>query len=52
MTQLAVNPQTLLHRVKEWPVEIYDIQAVIIAVQGELDSAPGTPILMECLAEL
>jgi hypothetical protein len=48
----SLGRQELLRRVKEWPVEIYDVQAVIIAVQGELDSGPGTSILMECLAEL
>jgi hypothetical protein len=54
--------QTLLRTVKEWPREIYDIAAVIEAVRAELDkaastsstisSAPGSRVLMECLAEL
>lgn len=52
----------LLRTVKEWPREIYDISAVIVAVQAELDRAIAAPskilqsssntILMECLAEL
>ncbi|TFK69442.1 vacuolar assembling protein VPS41 [Pluteus cervinus] len=59
---LTHDRQTLLTTVKEWPREIYDISAVIVAVQGELDKAnassrytsgPSTNIiLMECLAEL
>jgi hypothetical protein len=54
--------QTLLQTVKEWPREIYDIAAVIVAVRAELDKASSTSatistsenskILMECLAEL
>lgn len=54
--------QTLLQTVKEWPKEIYDIAAVIVAVRSELDKAastsstisasPGSKVLMECLAEL
>jgi hypothetical protein len=55
--------QSLMRTIKEWPKSIYDIPAVIVAVQGELDrspssssskssSAPDTIILMECLAEL
>jgi phage gp29-like protein len=54
--------QTLLRTVKDWPREIYDIAAVIVAVRAELDkaastsstisSAPGSKVLMECLAEL
>lgn len=52
----------LLQTIKEWPREIYDIGAVIVAVRSELDkvssqpksisSTPGAVILMECLAEL
>lgn len=48
--------------IQDWPKAIYDISAVIVAVQAELDRAPSssssasaTPdavILMECLAEL
>ena len=54
--------QTLLQTVKEWPKEIYDIAAVIVAVRSELDkaastsstisSSPGSKVLMECLVEL
>ena len=48
--------------IKSWPKEIYDVPAVIVAVQAELDRAPSsssmktaapeTVPLMECLAEL
>jgi len=59
---LAHDRQALLHTIQSWPKEIYDISAVIVAVQAELDRAPSsssmntstpeTAILMECLAEL
>ncbi|KAI0685116.1 vacuolar assembling protein VPS41 [Cerioporus squamosus] len=59
---LAHDRQTLLQTIKSWPKGIYDISAVIVAVQSELDRAPSsssmkptgpdTVILMECLAEL
>ncbi|KAJ6544053.1 hypothetical protein B0H19DRAFT_956201 [Mycena capillaripes] len=52
----------LLKTVKEWPKDIYDISAVIVAVNADLDrnastlnltaSVSETVILMECLAEL
>ncbi|KAI0766345.1 vacuolar protein sorting-associated protein 41 [Trametes elegans] len=59
---LAHDRQALLQTIKTWPKGIYDIAAVIVAVQSELDRAPSsssmkstgpdTVILMECLAEL
>ncbi|TBU65241.1 vacuolar assembling protein VPS41 [Dichomitus squalens] len=59
---LQHDRQTLLQTIKTWPKGIYDISAVIVAVQSELDRAPSssskkpdgpdTVILMECLAEL
>ncbi|KAI0940385.1 hypothetical protein AcV5_001504 [Taiwanofungus camphoratus] len=59
---LSHDRQALLQTIKNWPKGIYDISAVIVAVQSELDRAPSsssmnptTPdaiILMECLAEL
>lgn len=58
--------KALQRTIHDWPKDIYDISAVIIAVQSELDryvsissrttlsvpAAPDTIILMECLAEL
>ena len=50
--------------IKEWPKEIYNISAVIIAIRAELDKTVstssvisynangGSTVLMECLAEL
>ncbi|GHJ85158.1 hypothetical protein NliqN6_1560 [Naganishia liquefaciens] len=49
---LANDQQALLQTVKQWPSDIYDVQAVIVAVQGELEAVKSSPILMECLAEL
>ncbi|KZT70226.1 vacuolar protein sorting-associated protein 41 [Daedalea quercina L-15889] len=59
---LAHDRYALLRMIKSWPKEIYDVPAVIVAVQAELDRAPSsssakttapeTVPLMECLAEL
>ncbi|KAF8237909.1 vacuolar assembling protein VPS41 [Tricholoma matsutake] len=59
---LTHDRETLLRTVKEWPKEIYDIAAVIVAVRSELNKAtstsstissnPRSRVLMECLAEL
>ncbi|KAL9713219.1 Vacuolar protein sorting-associated protein 41 [Leucoagaricus gongylophorus] len=59
---LAHDKQTLRRTIDEWPREIYDISAVIIAIRSELDkttsepkfmaSSSNTVILMECLADL
>ena len=42
--------------IKEWPNSIYDVDAVIVAVQSELGrttpSGDESRVLMECLAEL
>lgn len=61
----AIAAQALLRRIKEWPKDLFDISAVIFAIQSELDrtssssstsptqrATPDTAILMECLAEL
>ncbi|KAF4619121.1 hypothetical protein D9613_004781 [Agrocybe pediades] len=59
---LIHDRQMLLKTIKEWPQEIYDVSAVIVAVKAELDnsastsstisSGGGSTILMECLAGL
>ncbi|KAG6901193.1 hypothetical protein C0995_015507 [Termitomyces sp. Mi166 len=59
---LTHDRATLLKTIKEWPREIYNIDAVIVAVRSELDktastsstisSSPSSKLLMECLAEL
>ena len=49
-----------MQTVKEWPTDIYDIAAVIVAVHAELERSTSSSIkdtgtdsvLMECLAEL
>lgn len=61
----AIHIQALLRRIKEWPKDLFDISAVIFAIQSELDrtssssstsptqrATPDTAILMDCLAEL
>ncbi|KAG8947639.1 Vacuolar protein sorting-associated protein 41 [Tulasnella sp. 424] len=49
---LEHDQQALLSTIKEWPGDIYDLSAAIVAAQAKLDRSPGVPILMECLAEL
>lgn len=54
--------QALLRTIREWPKSIYDIPAVIVAIQSELERTPMSSslktsssdaiLLMECLAEL
>lgn len=46
------NSQALLETVTTWPIEIYDSNAVISAVQSELDATKNDPILLEVMAEL
>ncbi|VDC00011.1 unnamed protein product, partial [Peniophora sp. CBMAI 1063] len=69
LAHFLANDRTQLQRtIREWPTEIYDVSAVIYAIQSELDRAPSSSrpvspssgssrsgaqtILMECLAEL
>ncbi|KAH8118877.1 vacuolar assembling protein VPS41 [Phellopilus nigrolimitatus] len=53
---LAHDREALLRTVKEWPNTIYDVGAVIVAIQSGLSqttpSSGDSKILMECLAEL
>ncbi|KIY68424.1 vacuolar assembling protein VPS41 [Cylindrobasidium torrendii FP15055 ss-10] len=59
---LAHDRQALYNTLTEWPKDIYDIGAVIVAVRSELDKQASTSFsasssqdsrtLMECLAEL
>nr|XP_019044083.1 vacuolar protein sorting 41 [Kwoniella bestiolae CBS 10118]OCF23013.1 vacuolar protein sorting 41 [Kwoniella bestiolae CBS 10118] len=50
---LLVNDrQALLKTITSWPTDIYDMNTVMGAVQGELEATKDDPILLECLAEL
>lgn len=59
---LIQSLQALLQTIKDWPKEIYDLPAVLVAIHAELDripassskppSTPDSALLMECLAEL
>ncbi|TDL30074.1 vacuolar assembling protein VPS41 [Rickenella mellea] len=53
---LAHDRAALVRTIRDWPTSIYDVGAVIVAIQSELDrsspSSADTRILMECLAEL
>jgi len=65
---LLKTSQALQRTINEWPKDIYDISAVIVAILSELDrctpssskstaallapASSDTVILMECLAEL
>lgn len=48
----SVQLQALLRTIKSWPHDIYDIAAVLVAIQDQLERKPGSKILMESLAEL
>ncbi|KAJ3825366.1 hypothetical protein F5880DRAFT_1638492, partial [Lentinula raphanica] len=58
---LTHDATMVLRTIREWPHDIYDVGAVIIAVKDQLDKADvandpaakaTTVVLMECLAEL
>ncbi|WVR07632.1 hypothetical protein IAU60_004674 [Kwoniella sp. DSM 27419] len=50
---LLVNDrQTLLKTITTWPIDVYDFNTVLSAVQGELQASKDDPILLECLGEL
>ncbi|KAJ3800866.1 vacuolar assembling protein VPS41 [Lentinula aff. detonsa] len=58
---LAHDAKMVLQTIQEWPRDIYDVGAVIVAVKDELDKVDASheaiantqsAVLMECLAEL
>ncbi|WWC91761.1 uncharacterized protein L201_006708 [Kwoniella dendrophila CBS 6074] len=50
---LLVNDRcALLKTITSWPTDIYDMNTVMGAVQGELEATKDDSILLECLAEL
>ncbi|OCF38071.1 vacuolar protein sorting 41 [Kwoniella heveanensis BCC8398] len=50
---LLVNDRVaLLKTITSWPTDIYDLNTVMGAVQGELTASKDEPILLECLGEL
>ncbi|WWD19691.1 hypothetical protein CI109_104155 [Kwoniella shandongensis] len=49
---LLNDKQALLKTITTWPVEVYDVNTVVGAVQGELQATKDDPILLECLGEL
>ncbi|SGY69838.1 BQ5605_C004g03069 [Microbotryum silenes-dioicae] len=48
---LRHDPEALLRTIKTWPCDIYDTNAVLVALQAQLERAPSST-LMEALAEL
>lgn len=46
------KPQALLRTIKAWPHDIYDVAAVTLAIQGQIDRQPNSTVLMESVAEL
>ncbi|KAK8853266.1 hypothetical protein IAR55_003968 [Kwoniella newhampshirensis] len=49
---LLNDKNALLRTITSWPMEVYDVNTVVGAVQGELDASKDDPILLECLGEL
>ncbi|SCZ92265.1 BZ3500_MvSof-1268-A1-R1_Chr5-2g07747 [Microbotryum saponariae] len=48
---LRHDPEALLQTIKTWPCDIYDTNAVLVALQAQLERTPSST-LMEALAEL
>ncbi|GAA5823614.1 hypothetical protein JCM5353_005076 [Sporobolomyces roseus] len=47
------HDQAALHRtIKTWPIEIYDVGAVILAIKDQLERTPKSQILMQSVADL
>ena len=44
--------QALLRTIKSWPHDIYDVGAVILAIQDQIERKPDSTILLESVAEL
>jgi len=44
--------QALLRTIKSWPHDIYDVGAVILAIQDQIERKPGSTVLLESVAEL
>ncbi|GFZ48801.1 hypothetical protein JCM24511_06550 [Saitozyma sp. JCM 24511] len=50
---LLINDKdALLRTITSWPSDIYDMNAIMGAVQGELDATKDDPVLLECMGEL
>ncbi|OCF77367.1 vacuolar protein sorting 41 [Kwoniella mangroviensis CBS 8886] len=49
---ICLTLQALLKTITSWPTDIYDMNTVMGAVQGELEATKDDPVLLECLAEL
>lgn len=47
-----VQGQALLKTIREWPSDLYNIQAIIKLVQDKLRADPNNTVLMDALAEL
>lgn len=44
--------QALLRTIRAWPHDIYDVAAVILAIQDQIERKPNSKVLMESVAEL
>lgn len=49
---LWIFSQALLRTIRAWPHDIYDVAAVILAIQGQIERKPNSKVLMESVAEL
>ncbi|KAK4705598.1 vacuolar protein sorting-associated protein 41, partial [Phenoliferia sp. Uapishka_3] len=49
---LRHDPEALLKTIRTWPHDIYDVAAVILAIQDQIQRKPDSRILMESVAEL
>ncbi|ORY90935.1 hypothetical protein BCR35DRAFT_275010 [Leucosporidium creatinivorum] len=49
---LRHDHDALLRTIKAWPHDIYDVAAVILAIEGQIERKPNSTVLMESVAEL
>ncbi|GAA5924717.1 Vps41p [Sporobolomyces koalae] len=42
----------LYRTINTWPIEIYDVGAVILAITDQLERTPKAQVLMQCIADL
>ena len=52
LSELKPPLQALLKTIRTWPHDIYDVAAVIVAIQDQIQRKPDLKILMESIAEL
>jgi len=42
----------MVRTLRSWPGQVYDVATIMGNIQGELESSPRDPLLLECMGEL